>query len=65
MRRSVLWAVKVGDPNWAEVVIIETERQATMEAAKAWAQANGFDRLRVLELDGSKPDFVGAIKFGK
>lgn len=53
---KVLWAVKIGAPDWAEDVITEHEDQ--IEAASAWAKANGYDRLRVAEVDlGSPPEF--------
>ena len=59
---KVLWATKIGAADWQEQVITETSDPAKLEAAAQWAKANGFDRLRVLNLDGSKPDFVGAIR---
>lgn len=51
----VLWATKIGDPDYMEQLI--TEDPAKIEAATAWAKANGFDRLRTSVDDGSAPDF--------
>lgn len=54
---KVLFAVKQGEPNWAEVVI--TENESKFEEAKKWAEANGFDRFRIAEIDMSKkPKFA-------
>ena len=59
---KVLWAVRVGAEDWQEELITPTSDEKKLEAAKAWASANGFDRLRVSGFNGEKPDFVKAIK---
>lgn len=57
---KILWAVKIGEPNWAEEVITEDESQ--IEQAKTWAEQNGYDRFRIANIDiNTKPDFIGAI----
>lgn len=54
---KVLFAVKIGKPDWAEEVITENESQ--FEEAKRWAEANGFDRFRIAIIDMSKkPKFA-------
>jgi len=54
---KVLFAVKIGKPDWAEEVITENESQ--FDKAKRWAEANGFDRFRIAEIDMSKkPKFA-------
>lgn len=54
---KILFAVKTGDEDWQEQLI--TEQEDKIEAAKQWAKANGFDRLRVADVDLSKPpDFA-------
>jgi hypothetical protein len=45
---KMLWAVKQGDEDWKEVLILEpTNNLARLQDAKLWAGKNGFDRLRV------------------
>jgi hypothetical protein len=56
---KILWATKVGQPDWDEQLITQHEDQ--IEAAEKWAIANGFDRLRVAVIDDTPPDFVGTI----
>jgi hypothetical protein len=57
---QALFAVKIGDEDWQEQLITEVAER--IPAASAWAKANGFDRLRVVTLDGSKPDFAATVK---
>jgi hypothetical protein len=54
-----LWATKKGEPDYAEQLITEVAER--IPAASEWAKANGFDRLRVSEFDGSAPDFSRTI----
>ena len=56
---KVLYGTRKGDPDWKERII--TTHASLIPAAKAWAKANGFDRLRVMIVDDTPPDFVGAI----
>lgn len=57
---KILFAVKIGDEDWQEQLI--TEDESKIEAASQWAGRNGFDRLRVAEIDmSSKPDFTKTI----
>jgi hypothetical protein len=56
--KKILWAVKQGEPDWAEQII--TENESRFDEAKKWAEANGFDRFRIAEIDMSKKP-----KFGK
>lgn len=55
-----LWATKKGAPDWQEQLITEVAER--IPAASEWAKANGFDRLRVSDFDGSAPDFATAVK---
>lgn len=60
---SILWGVKVGDPYWKEVLI--TNNPDKIDAARQWALANGYDRLRVSSIDMStNPDFTKTFKEG-
>jgi len=58
---KVLWATKKGDEDWKEQLI--TEHAERIPAARKWAVANGYDRLRVVELadEPEKPDFAKCI----
>lgn len=56
-----LFAVRRGAPDYAEELI--TEVADRIPAAKAWALANGFDRLREIEVDETAaPDFSGTVR---
>lgn len=48
-----LYAVKVGDPDWAEVII--TTHEERIEDARKWAEANGYDRFRVASFTWGEP----------
>lgn len=56
---ACLWATKKGAPDYMEQLI--TEQADKIPAAVEWAKANGFDRLRVSEFDGSAPDFAKTL----
>jgi hypothetical protein len=56
----VLYGTKVGQPDWAEDIL--TNNPAHLLQAKAWAEANGFNRLRVYKVDLSRaPNFAVAL----
>ncbi len=57
----VLWGTAKGAQSWEEDVIVETEDGVKLQKAMAFAKAKGFTNLRVLKLDGKKPDFIGAL----
>ena len=57
---KILWGVKIGEPDYMEELITNNSDQ--IEQAKVWAVANGFDRLRVAEINlNEKPDFAKTI----
>ncbi len=57
---KILFAVKIGNEDWQEQLI--TEQEHLIEGASKWAIANGFDRLRVAEINlYEKPDFTKTI----
>jgi hypothetical protein len=59
---TVLWAVKIGEPDWQEELITATVSQDHLSRAKQWALANGFDRLRTAVFqEGDKPNFAAAV----
>jgi hypothetical protein len=57
---KILWAVKIGSPDWEEQIITENEKD--IEPAKKWALSNGFNRLRESDIDlRDKPNFINTI----
>lgn len=55
-KETILYATRVGQPDWCEEII--TTNESRIEQASAWALENGFDRLRVAVIDmGGHPDF--------
>lgn len=57
---KVLFAVRKGDADWQEQLI--TEQPDKIQAASEWAKKNGFDRLRIADIDlSTKPDFTKTI----
>ena len=60
MFQSVLYATKIGKPDWYEEII--TDKKERIEQATAWALNNGFDRLRLAKINlSTAPDFTEAI----
>lgn len=60
---KVLFAVRIDNEDWQEELI--TEDESKIPAATEWAKQNGFNRLRIAEIDDGKPDFIGAINTGR
>lgn len=57
---KVLFAVKIGEPDYMEEVITENELQ--IEQAKKWAEENGYDRFRIANINmENPPDFTKAL----
>jgi len=58
---KVLYAVKKGEPDWAERII--TEYEDRIVAARKWAEQNGFDRFRIATYSDEPefPDFKKTI----
>jgi len=57
---KILYATEKNAPDWQEQLITGVEGR--IPDAKKWALANGFDRLRVAEIDLTvKPDFAKAV----
>ena len=55
----VLFACKLKSKDWEEELI--TGKEHLIERAKIWAQNNGFDRLRVVEITNEFPDFSKTV----
>ena len=60
---KVLFATKIGEPDYMEDLI--TEKEDRIEAAKAWAKKNGYDRFREANIDlSTKPNFTKTLTSG-
>jgi len=60
MKETILWATKIGDPDYCEQLI--TNNPEHIAKAKKWALANGYDRIRIAIIDLSTPiDFSKTI----
>lgn len=57
------WAVKKGNPSWAEELIIESEERLNLSEFKKIMNEKGYDRVResVLDFEKEKVDFVKII----
>lgn len=49
---TVLWAVKIGEPDWCEVII--TNKAERIDKAKEWAANNGYNRFRLATMEVPK-----------
>jgi hypothetical protein len=57
---KILWATKIGAPDHSEQLI--TEQPDMIEPASQWAIDNGFDRLRIADVDLTEvPDFTKTL----
>ena len=57
---KILWATKIGEPDHAEQLI--TEQHDQIEPASKWAVENGFDRLRIADINMAEvPDFTNNL----
>jgi hypothetical protein len=52
---KILWATRKGKKEWQEEII--TEKEKRIPAALVWAYKEGYDRFRIAEFDGERPDF--------
>lgn len=58
MTERRLYAVRKGDPDWAEVLITEVEER--IPDARKWAESNGYDRFRIATFEQGEPVTFGA-----
>lgn len=56
---KILWGTPKGATGYHETIITEVEER--IPDAIKWAEANGYDRLRVQELDLTLPDFAATV----
>ena len=66
MIEMLLYGCKIGEPKYMEEILYQckgyTNKKELMEKGKQWAEKNGYDRLRISEIDlTQKPDFTKTI----
>jgi hypothetical protein len=60
---TILYATRKGNESWQEEIITTDEKR--IPAARAWAEANGFDRIRVARIDlRVPPNFGSCVRRG-
>lgn len=58
----ILYAHKIGNPEYFEDIITVTESRGHLAKAKSWAEQNGFDHFRIAHYTpGTIPDFTKTI----
>lgn len=67
MIETLLYGCKIGEPDYMEEILYQCKgyvnRDELISAGKAWAEKNGYDRLRVSIVDITKgPDFIKTIQ---
>ena len=63
---TLLYGCKIGEPNYMEEILYQckgyTNHDELMAKGKAWADKNGYDRLRISVVDlSTPPNFVKTI----
>jgi hypothetical protein len=66
MIETLLYGCKIGEPKYMEEILYQckgyTNKKELMEKGKQWAEKNGYDRLRISEIDlTQKPNFTKTI----
>lgn len=66
MIETLLYGCKVNEPKYMEEILYQckgyTNKKELMEKGKQWAEKNGYDRLRISEIDlTQKPNFTKTI----
>lgn len=67
MKETLLYGCKIGEPDYMEEILYQCKgyvnRDNLIATGKAWAQKNGYDRLRIAIVDLTKgPDFTKTIQ---
>lgn len=66
MIETLLYGCKIDQPDYMEEILYQckgyTNKEDLMNKGKEWAKDNGYNRLRIAEIDLSqKPNFIKAI----
>lgn len=63
---TILWGCKQGQPDYMEEILYQCKgwvnKDEVMAKGKEWADKNGYNRLRITEINLSiKPNFIKSI----
>ena len=63
---TLLYGCKIDQPDHMEEILYQckgyTNKEELMQKGKQWAAENGYNRLRITEIDlNQKPDFIKTI----
>lgn len=63
---TLLYGCKIEQPDYMEEILYQckgyTNKEELMQKGKQWAEKNGYNRLRIKEINLSqKPNFIEAI----
>ena len=66
MTETILYGCKIGEPKYMEEILYHCKgyvnKEKLMAKGREWAKANGYDRLRITEINlMDKPDFTKTI----
>jgi hypothetical protein len=66
MKETLLYGCKIGEANYMEEILYQCKgwvnKEELMKKGKEWADKNGYDRLRISEVDLSiPPNFKGTV----
>ena len=66
MIETLLYGCKINQPDYMEEILYQckgyTNKDELMQKGKQWAEVNGYNRLRIREINLSqKPDFIKTI----
>lgn len=65
-KETILFGCKIDEPDYFEEVLYEckgyTNKAELMAKGEAWAKNNGYNRLRIAEINlNEKPNFIKSI----
>jgi hypothetical protein len=66
MKETLLWGCKIDSPNYMEEILYKCKgyvnKDELIKKGEEWAKQNGYDRLRIAEIDLSiAPNFKQSI----
>ena len=66
MKITIIWACKIGEPDWSEEIIFAqngyVNAEKLMQEANEKAESFGYDRLRLSVVEpNEKPNFIAAV----
>lgn len=67
MKETLLYGCRISDPDYMEEILYQCKgwvnKHELMERGKQWANENGYNRLRIVEVDlSTPPNFTKSIR---